>query len=172
MRPNELTLRGLILGTLITTAFTAAVPCHHARHQTTPLVALAEEYCWWAVLRTPLPTDTVAARFERAFARGDSTHFRHFLALGPAPGSALRDRVKGGDSTRRVLIYPGAEHLLNQPCGGMVPAAKSQHPHARRRGQHWQMPPPTPSLCDRRRFGRLALRRSRPLPSLSLSCAT
>ena len=35
---------------------------------TTPATArLSEEYCWWAVMRSPLRPDSVAARFQRAF---------------------------------------------------------------------------------------------------------
>lgn len=95
---------------------------------TTPVPAqLQEDHCWWAVLRSPLPTDTVAIRFLRAFTtvgltdatwtrsvdtawaragptqlgdrhggatyssravayrRGDSTHFRHYVAIALSP---------------------------------------------------------------------------------------
>jgi hypothetical protein len=85
--------------------------------------SLDEDYCWWTVMRTTLPLDSVATRFERAFAaaglagaiptyrgdtawvhagptpvgdpaivsesrvvayrHGDSTHFRHFVAIAP-----------------------------------------------------------------------------------------
>ena len=90
--------------------------------------ALVEDHCWWAVFRTTLPPDTVAAHFARAFTalgltdartarladtawaqagptvlggprggtyavrvvafrRGDTTLFRHFVAVGlPAHG--------------------------------------------------------------------------------------
>ena len=104
-----------------------------------PAPLLDEEYCWWAVLRTALPPDSVAARFERAFTevgltgaarasradtawahagptllrgeaaglyesravayrRGDSTHFRYFVAAArPRP----EDRAQPADPAER-----------------------------------------------------------------------
>src|SRR5688572_19697500 len=36
--------------------------------RTAPLRSqLSEDYCWWTVMRTTLPLDSVAIRFERAF---------------------------------------------------------------------------------------------------------
>lgn len=97
---------------------------------------LPEEHCWWAVLRTTLPPDSVAARFQRGFAaiglsnaawahqadtawaragagsvgpggaayesravayqRGDSTHFRYWVALVPPAGAPAADGPGGG----------------------------------------------------------------------------
>jgi hypothetical protein len=102
--------------------------CRRHPARTVPIrPQLEEEYCWWAVLRSPLPPDSVAARFQRAFTtvgltgatwtrsadtawaragptslggryagatyesravaywRGDSTHFRHYVAIGQRP---------------------------------------------------------------------------------------
>jgi hypothetical protein len=79
--------------------------------QTAPLPA-EEQYCWWAVHRSPLAVDSVAQRFERAFAavgldsistaksgdtiwvvsrgsravvywHGDSTHYRYYFQAVP-----------------------------------------------------------------------------------------
>ena len=41
--------------------------CHRAVVSTPVPERLVEEYCWWAVLRTALPPDSVAARFTRAY---------------------------------------------------------------------------------------------------------
>lgn len=40
--------------------------CQHHTPKLEPIPA-SEEHCWWAVMRSLLPLDTVATRFERAF---------------------------------------------------------------------------------------------------------
>ena len=40
---------------------------HQAKRLTPPLLAAAEDHCWWAVTRSPLPLDSVVARFAGAF---------------------------------------------------------------------------------------------------------
>jgi hypothetical protein len=104
----------------------------------TPPLALQEEHCWWAVVRSPMRADSVGARFAAAFAsvglsaarttqlgdtvlvesgpapipawaagvwasrvvaypKGDSTHFRHFVAWNAAgaPDSVVVGRSIG-----------------------------------------------------------------------------
>jgi hypothetical protein len=123
---------------LATTAAVFLGGWRHALREEPPRVTTVEDYCWWAVFRTVLPPDTVAARFVRAFTavglndpvrggvadtawaaagptalpdrggrmfaarvvayrRGDSTHFRHFVAAGPAPSSPSDSLREAGD---------------------------------------------------------------------------
>jgi hypothetical protein len=75
-------------------------------------VSLQEEYCWWAVVRSPLPPDSVVARFARAFVevglhdeRRASVGDTAWVAAGPSPlpgGTLAMSRVvafRAGDST-------------------------------------------------------------------------
>ena len=74
-----------------------------------------EDYCWWTVMRTTLPPDSVAARFERAFvvtglteatwARLADTAWAHAgpTPLGGPPATISESRVvayRHGDTTR------------------------------------------------------------------------
>ena len=121
-----------------------------------------EDYCWWSVFRSPLPVDTVAARFTRAFEilelssiastrvadtvrlyagptvlggahhggtyavrvvayqRGDSTHFRHFVAIAP-PATGWPEAI--GASARGENVGLG-RHLAF--CGELGTVAQTQ----------------------------------------------
>lgn len=129
-------------------------------------VQLVEEHCWWAVMRSTLPPDSVAARFERAFTavgltgaartrqadtawahagptllggpsgatyagravaywHGDSTHFRYYLAAGPAragraqPAADTVDPSSNPASGRRIALC--GEIARAAAIGGSVP---------------------------------------------------
>lgn len=45
----------------------AGLGCRRAPAPAPAPVPLEEEHCWWAVLRSSLPPDSVAAHFERAY---------------------------------------------------------------------------------------------------------
>lgn len=108
-----------------------------------------EDHCWWAVARSPLSPDTVAARFAQAFTalglasaatrrladtawaaagptpiargpagaryasrivayrRGDSTHFRHFVAVLPPAGGWARPADTAGGLGGRSIGFCG-----------------------------------------------------------------
>lgn len=59
--------RASVAAALLALAALSFAACHPtvitARVATQP----AEQYCWWTVLRTALPPDSVAARFEHAY---------------------------------------------------------------------------------------------------------
>src|SRR3954453_21610087 len=57
-----------------------------------------EEHCWWAAYRTPLPPDSVADRFSRAFARSGLSDVRAGT-LGDTAWSQAGPTTLG-DSTR------------------------------------------------------------------------
>lgn len=82
--------------------------CRQARPDVAAPLALAEGHCWWAVFRTPLPPDSVATHFVRAFAqlglrggtwaqRGDTT----WAHAEPTPLAAWH----GGTYAARVVAY-------------------------------------------------------------------
>jgi hypothetical protein len=115
---------------------------------------MQEDHCWWAVLRSALPPDTVAIRFQRAFTtvgltdaswthggdtawaragptplsgrhagamyssravafrRGDSTHFRYYVAIALPPG---------GQMARPDTVNVGARQI--DFCGEIARAA-------------------------------------------------
>jgi hypothetical protein len=95
---------------------------------------LSEEHCWWAVMRSPLPPDTVAARFQRAFSsvglsgstwtRSADTAWAHAgpTALGGASGATYESRVVAywhGDSThfRQYVAMPPRPGDAANPIG-------------------------------------------------------
>lgn len=103
------------------------------------------EHCWWAVLRSDLPPDSVAAHFERAFTaaglsdatwrhRGD-TAWAHAgpTALGGEPaGARVESRAVAywhGDSTHFRYYVD-----LASPPGGWAPTADTTKRSARRIG--------------------------------------
>ncbi|MEJ7809568.1 MAG: hypothetical protein WKG32_04040 [Gemmatimonadaceae bacterium] len=124
------------------------------RAATTPAPArLSEDHCWWAVLRSTLPPDSVAARFERAFTtvgltgatrtRSADTAWVH---AGPTPLGGRQHESRAvaywhGDSTHfryYVAIAPAsqgraqpADTLEREPghigfCGEIARAAAIQ----------------------------------------------
>jgi hypothetical protein len=93
--------------------------CRHAAPAPPAPVTAAwprDEYCWWMAIRTPLPVDSVGARFSRAFAsvgltgvvsrhvgdtilvRGGPTELAH--SNGPAMYASRAVAYQHGDSTR------------------------------------------------------------------------
>ncbi len=106
--------------------------------------ALDEEHCWWAVYRTSLPLDTVAARFARAFTSvgfgpaapsqvGDTA----WINVGPSRLSGYEGRpiearmvaYRAGDSTHfRTFVATGASQAIElcqqisraAPVGGVT----------------------------------------------------
>jgi hypothetical protein len=93
---------------------------------TTSIARSSDDYCWWAVLRSPLPPDSVAARFQRAFTavglsgstwtRSADTAWAHAgpTALGGATGATYVSRVVAywhGDSTH-FRQYVSMAHKL------------------------------------------------------------
>jgi hypothetical protein len=101
--------------------FLAVVGCHHVRpaDPVAPM-ALREQHCWWAVVKTAYPLDTVVDRFTNAFVSvgfkrprtlrvGDSA----WVNAGEAPLPVLEGRWAGarvasyqsGDSTHyRIFV--------------------------------------------------------------------
>jgi hypothetical protein len=97
---------------LIVLLVTVLAACHPQPPSRTPPDVSREEYCWWAVHRSPLPVDSVAWRFGRAFeavglqatsqALGD-TIWVYGNPTGGARSARFRSRAvayQHGDSTR------------------------------------------------------------------------
>jgi hypothetical protein len=61
-------------------------------------VSLDEEHCWWAVYRTSLPLDTVAARFASAFTS---------IGFAPSAPSQVGDTAWINVGPSRLLSYEG-----------------------------------------------------------------
>jgi hypothetical protein len=108
--------------------------CRRQAVNLSPPVSHAEEHCWWAVMRSPLPPDSVAARFQRAFIAVGLTNamWTHKAdtawvhggptALAASPGATYESRVVAywhGDSTHyrqyvAVAPQPGESRNLGQ----------------------------------------------------------
>ncbi|MEP6691755.1 MAG: hypothetical protein ABJD07_11410 [Gemmatimonadaceae bacterium] len=104
-----------------------------------PLPATSKwEHCWWTVLATLLPPDTVASRFQRAFvAMGQTGATRKHSADtasahgGPAPldslygGAILESRAvafRQGDTTRFRYFVAITPPVVAQSAPRTVPA--------------------------------------------------
>jgi hypothetical protein len=91
----------LLLGTL-----TATAACHRPSPRPAAPVALEENHCWWAVFRTPLPPDSVAVHFVRAFdelgLRGSTWKQRGDTTWARAAPTRL-DAWSGGTFAARVV---------------------------------------------------------------------
>jgi hypothetical protein len=90
-------------------ALLLAAGCHRAVPSMPSPVALKEEHCWWAVFHTPLPADTVAARFAQAFTTIGFTGARSGHLADTAWASAgpteLGGRWGGATYAARVVAY-------------------------------------------------------------------
>ena len=100
--------------------------CHHQAPVLTPTAALREEHCWWAVVRSPLPIDTVTARFERAFSSlgltGISTKRVSDSSWVRGGPTALAQRG-GGTYTSRVVAYSDGQSTHFRQYVALVPSA-------------------------------------------------
>ena len=103
------------VGTFARIVAVAALACTHPVSAPAAPIAASDSYCWWTLVRTALPPDTVARRFERAYQTLglDSATFTHRAdtAWAHAGPTVLRDvqtsasyasfaaAVRQGDST-------------------------------------------------------------------------
>ncbi len=136
-RPMRSVTAAMLLGVVLSSG---------CRHRATPAPAPAPakwEYCWWTVLVTTLPLDSVATRFERAFlATGHTGVNRMRIAdtawtlagLAPidsvtrATYSARAVAFRQGDTTRfryYVAVSPPTDSAANRIalCGTIARAA-------------------------------------------------
>lgn len=61
-------MRHVVVPSVVAILLATGSGCRHRPAHTAPAAsALEEDYCWWTILRTTLPPDTVAARFATAF---------------------------------------------------------------------------------------------------------
>jgi hypothetical protein len=73
---------------------------------TAPLTArLSEEHCWWAVMRSPLPPDSVAIRFQRAFTAVGLSASAWTRSADTAWAHAGPTRMSGATYASRVIAY-------------------------------------------------------------------
>jgi hypothetical protein len=84
---------------------------------TTPVPAqMQEDHCWWAVLRSALPPDTVAIRFQRAFTAvglTDATWTRSAdTAWARAGPTLLSGRYAGATYASRAVAYRRGDSTL------------------------------------------------------------
>ena len=100
--------------------------CHRQAPELTPAVAPREEHCWWAVMRSPLPLDTVTAKFERAFnslglsgVSSKRVADSSWVRAGP---TALAQRG-GGTYTTRVIAYWDGQSTRFRQYVSLVPSA-------------------------------------------------
>jgi hypothetical protein len=95
--------------------------CRHAKPQTAsaPLVWPAEEYCWWAPLRTAMSPDSVAVRYATAFATlglsGAGWSHRADTAWAEAGPTVLSRATGGGIFAARVVAYRRGDTTLVRP---------------------------------------------------------
>ena len=126
--------RSLALALLAVTMAGVAA-CHRSVPQESAPVALTENHCWWAVFRTPLPPDSVAVHFVRAFdqlgLRGASWVQRGDTAWARALPTALAKWSGGTFAARVVAVRMGDSthfrHFIGvaPPAGGWPPAHDS-----------------------------------------------
>lgn len=90
-----------------------SVGCHHRAVAVPTPTLLSEHYCWWAVLRSPLPPDSVAARFQGAFRAVDLTGITQvrradtvWVCAGPTEaGSTMPAGPAGPTYASRAVAY-------------------------------------------------------------------
>jgi hypothetical protein len=122
-RPPEAVLALVVVG---------VVACHRSAPASPAPVALTENHCWWAVFRTPLPPDSVAVHFVRAFQelglRGGAWTQRGDTVWAHAEPTRLED-WHGGTFAARVVAFRAGDsthfrHFIGTapPIGGW-PAA-------------------------------------------------
>lgn len=116
--------------------------CRHPARTTPTPTEPAEGYCWWAVFRTPLPPDTVAARFAQAFTSlgltGATWSHRADTALAHAGPTVLDGPRGGGTYAARVVAYRHGDttrfrHFvaITPPPRGWAPPADRVRPAGR-----------------------------------------
>jgi hypothetical protein len=125
-RPDAPLILAMLLGAL-------GAACHRQPARTTPAPAWAiGHYCWWAVLRSPLPPDSVAAHFQRAYAAVGLTDAmwtqRADTAWAHAGPSALGGQIGGAQYESRAVAYRRGDstHFRYYVSIAPPPAASAQ----------------------------------------------
>lgn len=104
--------------------------CRHRPTITRPMPStMVEEHCWWAAFRSPLPHDSVVARYARAFASVGLTGVRTsrladtaWAQAGPTP----LDRADRRDTyAARIVAYQRGDSALFRTFVSVVPDAAS-----------------------------------------------
>ena len=113
-----------------------SIGCHHPAATPLAPARAEEEHCWWTVLRTDLPPDTVAAHFARTYTRaglGGAT-WAHLAdtAWAHAGPTELGGARGGGTYEARVVAYRQGDSTsfrhytsITPPAGGWAPPLDS-----------------------------------------------
>jgi hypothetical protein len=101
--------------------------CRHAPPPVAAPVSIRDDHCWHAVFRTPLPPDTVALRFERAFTGLGLTNASSTMRGDTVWSHAGPTRLAGdwGDARyeARVVAFRVADSTHFRHFVGVAPAS-------------------------------------------------
>lgn len=111
--------RASALAMIVVSGITVAACRAPAPMTPAPVTAGASGYCWWAVYRSALPADTVAARFARAYesvglagARWSHLGDTAWAQAGPTVLGGVHD---GGMYTARMVAYQRGDSAHFRP---------------------------------------------------------
>lgn len=126
---------------------TGAAACHRTAPPPPAPVTLAEHHCWWAVFRTPLPPDSVAVHFARAFdelgLRGGRWKQRGDTTWASADPTRL-DSWSGGTFSARVVAVRMGDSTHFRHFVGVAPPAggwPAAHDSVAADGRHFAIDP-------------------------------
>jgi len=136
----------LIVAVLATLAGVTPAACR-APARTAPVISVAparadEDYCWLAVFRSPLPADTVVARYARAYERvglsGATRAHTGDTAWAQAGPTVLGGAHAGGTYAARVVAYwrGDSTHFRTYVFTAPPPGGWPQSDSARARGEN------------------------------------
>jgi hypothetical protein len=112
--------------TLLAATVAGFAACRRGAPEAPAPRALEENHCWWAVFRTPLPPDSVAVHFARAFEqlglRGGAWTQRGDTAWARAEPTRL-DAWSGGTFSARVIAVRKGDSTHFRHFVGVAPPA-------------------------------------------------
>lgn len=118
---------------ILLTAVGASCGRPGARNAPAPRPVLQEEHCWWAVVRSPLPADSVGVRFAAAFAAvglpaARVSQLGDTVLVEAGPGSL--GVLAGGVWASRVVAYPAGDstrfrHFVAWNAAGVADSARA-----------------------------------------------
>ena len=131
---------------LLAATMAGVAACHRPAPTPAP-VTLEENHCWWAVFRTPLPPDSVALHFVRAFEqlglRGSEWTQRGDTAWARAEPTRLAAWGRGTFSARVVAVRMGDSTHFRHFVGVAPPAGgwPAAHDSVTAEGRHLAINP-------------------------------